>query len=320
MNIEAIREMVDRYLQGTATDQEKKFIEKWLQARPEDDQPLKEEDKQAIHTALWQSFTHRTNWQSFATSKGAGKSRPLFNYRSWAGYAAAAIVAASCAIWLNTTLLKKQPIPVQTITALKGAPKTIQLPDSSIAHLFPGATLAVPDDFNTKERAVTLSGKVFFEVKTDPSRPFYVQSGRLRTQVLGTSFEVTAQDGLHAAVIVRTGKVRLQYDGQQLADLIPGKRLRFDVQQHHFTIDEVNAAMLCEWWNNGMVFNQSPFEEVVQSISDWYNVPITITSIKWKQERVTIRIKNRSFSEALSLLSATLGFQYKKENNRIIIY
>lgn len=320
MNIEAIREMVERYLQGTATDQEKKFIEKWLQARPEDDQPLKEEDKQVIHTALWQSFTRRTNWESFATGKGAGKSRPLFNYRSWAGYAAAVMVVASCAIWLNTTLPKKRPIPVQTITALKGAPKTIQLPDSSIAHLFPGATLAVPDDFNTRERAVILSGKVFFEVKSDPSRPFYVQSGKLRTQVLGTSFEVTAQDSLHTAVIVRTGKVRLQYDGQQLADLIPGKRLRYDVQQHRFTIDEVNAAMLCEWWNNGMVFNQSPFEEVVQSVSDWYNVPIAITGTKWKQERVTVRIKNRSFSEALSLLSATLGFQYKKENNRIIIY
>lgn len=320
MNIEAIREMVDRYLQGTATDQEKKVIEKWLQARPEDDRPLKEQDKQAIRTALWQSFIYHTNWQPSPTTREAVRSYSLFNYRSWIGYAAAVIVVASCTIWLNTTLLRKQPTPVQTITALKGAHKTVQLPDSSIAHLFPGATLAIPDDFNTKERAVILSGKIFFEVKSDPSRPFYVQSGKLRTRVLGTSFEVTARDSLHAAVIVRTGKVGVQYDGRQLADLVPGKRLRYDVQQQHFVVDEVNAAMLCEWWNNGMVFNQSPFEEVVQSISDWYNVPVTITGTKWKQERVTIRIKNRSFSEALSLLSATLGFQYKKENNGVIIY
>lgn len=320
MNIEAIREMVDRYLQGTATDQEKKVIEKWLEARPEDDRTLKEQDKQVIHTALWQSFTRHTNWPAPATTRGGDKSYSLFSYRSWIGYAAAVILVLSCAIWLNSTLLKKQLPSVQTITAMKGAHKTVQLPDSSIAHLFPGATLIIPGDFNTKERAVTLSGRIFFEVRPAPSRPFYVQSGKLRVQVLGTSFEVTAQDSLHASVIVRTGKVGVQYDGRQLADLIPGNRLQYDIQQRHAVIEEVNAAMLCEWWNNGMVFNQSPFEEVVQSISDWYNVPIVITYNKWKQERVTIRIKNQSFTEALSLLSATIGFQYKKENNRVIIY
>lgn len=320
MDIATIREMVDRYLQGKATDQEKQFIEKWLQVRPEDEQPLPDQDRQAMHTALWQSFTHRTDWSSFATPTAAGKSASLFNYRSWIGYAAAAVVLLCGSVWLTATLLKKQSPTVQTIIALKGTHKTVQLPDSSIAHLFPGATLVIPGNFNTKERPVTLSGKVFFEVKQDPSRPFYVQSGKLRTRVLGTSFEVTAQDSFHTAVVVRTGKVGIQYDGRQLVDLSPGKRLRYDVQQHNFAIDEVNAAMLCEWWNNGMVFNQSPLGEVVQSISDWYDVPIEITGTKWKQEKVTIRIKDRSLTEALSLLSATLGFQYKKENNRIIIY
>jgi len=224
------------------------------------------------------------------------------------------------AVWMNTTLFRKQAIPAQTITALSGSPRTALLPDSSIVHLFPGSSLTIPNDFNIRNREVTLSGKVFFEVKSNPSRPFFVQTGQLRTQVLGTSFEVMTHDSLYAAVIVRTGKVGVQYNGQQLADLIPGKRLRYDVQQNNFLVDEVDAAMLCEWWNNGMVFNQSPFEEVVRSVSTWYNVPITITGTRWQQERVTIRIKNRSFSETLSLLSATLGFQYKTENNRIIIF
>ncbi|NLR79880.1 FecR family protein [Chitinophaga eiseniae] len=319
MDIATIREMVDRYLQGKATDQEKQFIEKWLQARPEDEQPLQDPDRQTIHTALWESFTHRTDWSSFATP-GAIRKSTLFNYRPWIGYAAAAFVLLCGTVWLTTTLSQKQSATTQTIIALRGVHKTVQLPDSTIAHLFPGATLMIPGNFNSKERPVTLSGKVFFEVKQDPARPFYVQSGKLRTLVLGTSFEVTAQDSFHTAVVVRTGKVSIQYDGRQLANLSPGKRLRYDVQQNNFAIDEVNAAMLCEWWNNGMVFNQSPFEEVVQSISDWYDIPIEITGTKWKQEKVTIRIKDRSLTEALSLLSATLGFQYKKENNRIIIY
>ncbi len=60
-------------------------------------------------------------------------------------------------------------------------------------------------------------------------------------------------------------------------------------------IDEVNAAMLCEWWNNGMVFHQAPLEEVMQTLANWYNVPIAITNTKWRSEKVTIRIKTRTF-------------------------
>lgn len=312
--------MIDRYLQGKATESEKKVIEKWLQAKPEDERSLNDPDKQAVQTALWQSFTHQTNWSSFAQGKETGKSPSLFRYRSWIGYAAAIAIILSSAIWLNTILFRKQTIPAQTITALSGFPKTALLPDSSVAHLFPGSSLTIPNDFNTEKRAVTLSGKVFFEVKHNPSRPFWVQTGQLSTQVLGTSFEVMAQDSLYASVIVRTGKVNVQYNGRQLTDLIPGKRLRYDVQQNNFVVDDVDAAMLCEWWNNGMVFNQAPLEEVVRSISTWYNVRIEITGTRWKQETVTIRIKDRPFSETLSLLSATLGFQYKTENNRIIIF
>lgn len=320
MNIAVIREMIDRYLQGRATETEKKVIEKWLQARPEDERSLNDPDRQAVQTALWRSFTRQTNWSSFAGDKAMDKPHSLFPYRSWIGYAAAITIILSVAVWMNTTLLKKQTIAAQTITALSGSPKTALLPDSSIAHLFPGSSLTIPNDFNIRNRAVTLSGKVFFEVKQNSSLPFFVQTGKLRTQVLGTSFEVMTQDSLYASVIVRTGKVGVQYNGRQLADLIPGKRLRYDVQQNNFVVDEVDAAMLCEWWNNGMVFNQSPLEEVVRSISTWYNVPIEIRGTRWQQETITIRIKNRSFSETLSLLSATLGFQYKTENKRIIIY
>ena len=105
-----------------------------------------------------------------------------------------------------------------------------------------------------------------------------------------------------------------------MADLTAGKRLRYDAAQNNMVIDEVNAAMLCEWWNNGMVFNQAPLEEVIQTLANWYNMPIEITNNKWSLEPVTIRIKEQNLSETLSLLSATLGFSYLQQKNKVIIY
>lgn len=319
MNIEKLGEIVDRYLAGTATDQEKEWIEKWLHTRPEDARLLNDTHREATRSALWQSIAQATYQPSVSTVPATGRLHPITRHRWWPAYAAALILICG-SLWLYTVQPTKHTSPAQTITALRGSHKTTLLPDSTVAHLFPGSTLTIPNGFNTSDRRVAITGRVFFEVKTDASRPFYVQACQLNTQVLGTSFEVMAQDSLHASVIVRTGKVGVQYNSRQLTTLTAGKRLLYDVQHQRFAVDEVNAAILCEWWNHGMVFNQSPLSEVAHCLSDWYNMPIEITGTKWKQESVTIRIKNQSLTQALALLSETLGFQYKQEKNRILIY
>lgn len=320
MNIEKLGEIVDRYVAGTATASEKEWIEKWLQARPEDTRLLDAPQREATRTALWQSIAHATGQEPVSAAPSTARIHQTGLRRWWPGAAAAAFIIICAGLWLYTTQPSTHPSAAQTITALRGSHKTTLLPDSTVAHLFPGSTLTIADGFNTKDRHVAITGRVFFEVKTDASKPFHVQAYQLNTQVLGTSFEVMAQDSLHASVIVRTGKVGVQYNNRQLTSLTAGKRLLYDVQHQHFAVDEVNAAMLCEWWNNGMVFNQAPLAEVAHSLSDWYNIPITITGAKWKQESVTIRIKNQPLTQALALLSETLGFQYKQEKNRIIIY
>lgn len=312
MNIEQLGDIIDRYLAGTATDPEKAWVEQWLQQRPEDHLSLTPETQTAVHDRLWQSFAARAGWQSARPAR-------IFHFsRKWLAYAAAVAILIACALWLRPPT-NHQPV-AQTISAQPGSHKKVTLPDSSVAHLFPGATLTIPDDYNAKDRRIALTGRIFFEVKADASRPFLVTSGKMVTKVLGTSFEMMAPDSLHAAVTVRTGKVGVHFDGRPLAELTPGKRLRFHVQRQDFTIDDVNAAMLCEWWNNGMVFHQAPLEEVVQALTGWYNIPISITNVKWKTEPVTIRIRNLSATEAVSLLSQTLGFRYKKDRNNIIIY
>ncbi|MBO9153523.1 FecR family protein [Chitinophaga sp. GCM10012297] len=311
MNIQQLGDVLQRYLAGAASDEEKKLVEQWQQERPEDHVTLDPQHRRAVEERLWQSFTARTDWQP-------PPARTILFSRKWQAYAAAVTLLVACAFWLQPT--GRRTPAMQTIAALPGSHKKVTLPDSSVAHLFPGATITVPEDYNDHDRRIALSGRVFFEVKPDQARPFQVSSGKMVTRVLGTSFEVSTPDSLHTSVTVRSGKVGVQYDGRPLAELLPGKRLRFHTQHNDFTIDDVNAAQLCEWWNNGMVFHQAPLAEVVQSLSDWYNVPIVISQAKWRQETVTIRIRRQSCDDAMALLSATLGFRYKKDNRRIIIY
>jgi transmembrane sensor len=321
MDIKQLEFIIDRHLAGIATAEEKAFISKWLEAAHESNTVfLEASHKEKVKAAMWQSVSRRTGIATQNVAPKTGVLRQIMQRRVWLRYAAAVAVLFVAGLMVYTMMPSTKILNSQLITALPGTQKMLVLPDSSVARLFPGATVSIPENYNETDRNVTSTGRVFFEVRPNADKPFYVHAGNLQTRVLGTSFEVVMNDSIHSSVTVRTGKVGVQYGNLQLAELTPGKCLRYNSKSNSMVIDEVNAAMLCEWWNNGMMFNQAPLEEVIESLANWYNMPIEITNNKWRLEPVTIRIKEQNLSETLSLLSETLGFSYQQQTNKVIIY
>ncbi|TDO73244.1 FecR family protein [Flavobacterium chryseum] len=101
----------------------------------------------------------------------------------------------------------------QEITATKTFNKDIRLlflPDGTRVWLNENSELEYPSHFLKNERTVTLKGEAFFEVKRDPSRPFIISSGSIKTTVLGTSFNIKAYGNKEPEVNVRTGKVKVE--------------------------------------------------------------------------------------------------------------
>ena len=66
------------------------------------------------------------------------------------------------------------------------------LPDSSTVELNPASRLRIPTVFGKDSREILLLGEGYFSVKTDPSRPFIVNTESHKIEVLGTEFNVFA--------------------------------------------------------------------------------------------------------------------------------
>lgn len=88
--------------------------------------------------------------------------------------------------------------------------RLLRLPDGTRVWVNQNTEIEYPAQFAANERTVTLKGEAFFEVEKDPSRPFIITSGAIKTTVLGTSFNVHAYDGAAPEVHVRTGKVKVE--------------------------------------------------------------------------------------------------------------
>ncbi|WP_264523093.1 FecR family protein [Flavobacterium sp. N502536] len=108
------------------------------------------------------------------------------------------------------TQVNKNKIEVAVTKTFNDDIRLLCLSDGTRVWLNENSEIGYPIQFAKNERLVTLKGEAFFEVKRDPSRPFIITSGTIKTTVLGTSFNVKAYDENKPEVNVRTGKVQVE--------------------------------------------------------------------------------------------------------------
>lgn len=98
----------------------------------------------------------------------------------------------------------------QQLTTLNGQRKLIQLFDGTKIWLSPSSVLRYEDQLINNYREVWLDGEAFFEVAKDKSHPFIIHSGRMQTEVVGTSFNVKsfAKQSIYSVTVV-TGIVKV---------------------------------------------------------------------------------------------------------------
>ncbi|NLO72094.1 MAG: FecR domain-containing protein, partial [Porphyromonadaceae bacterium] len=84
----------------------------------------------------------------------------------------------------------------------------IILTDGTKIWLNAGSQLSYPAKFSGNTREVYLSGEAFFDVESDPSKPFQVITGDLKIRATGTRFNVTSYaNEEQSQVVLLSGKV-----------------------------------------------------------------------------------------------------------------
>ncbi len=160
--------------------------------------------------------------------------------------AAAAIILVAGSI-LFLTGDKKERITEQQTALLEkknpnGVKSTISLTDGSKVWLNADSKIQFPKVFTGNTREVYLSGEAFFEVATNPSRPFIIHLANGTVKVLGTSFNIRAYDNekiIEASVA--TGKVAFipKYGKsgkkQDTVFLTPDKKVRYLLSLIHIS-------------------------------------------------------------------------------------
>lgn len=196
--------------------------------------------------------------------------------------AAAAILAIGLSLFYHSYQQRasapQQAMMIKKRTSL-GEKKTIMLPDSTFVKLNSGSELTYTVPFENKAREVNLTGEAFFEVARNVEKPFIITTGKVKTTVLGTSFDLKAyQDEEDITVVVTSGKVQVQRkdEGSNLDGvvLLPNEKVTLHKARGKMVKEACDPDDLIAWKDGKLVFRKAGFSEVLSELEKWYGVQI----------------------------------------------
>lgn len=209
MEEDYLRILIQKYINNTATNEEKEFLMSWYRENSSDEQVLPYHDeveelgaKEQLFQNLQQQIrsSQRPSWHiNYLWYKIAGAAA-LFIMVVW--------LAVKIDVFTNKQLVQKQIL----VSTRLGEHRIMKLSDGSVVWLSSGSSIKYPAHFGATNREISFEGEAFFDIAKDKRHPFIIHTSGTSVKVLGTTFNVHAfKESPDITVSLITGKVDFNY-------------------------------------------------------------------------------------------------------------
>ncbi|HEY8955927.1 FecR family protein, partial [Chitinophaga sp.] len=205
--------------------------------------------------------------------------------------------SAPLVIRQTTTGIYRDTLPDHSLVVLNN--------HSSIKYL-PGET-----------RQIQLTGEAWFNVTSDPLKPFIVSVGDLRIEVLGTAFNVRQLPGA-IEIAVSSGAVKVSR-GDTAITVRAGQQLSYDISTQRFSM--VNTFNPNETGYATRVFNfeNASLKEIIAQLEKAYGIKVTLENERLGNCTMSSAFENKPIQYVFEVISITLNVQCRFENDRVYI-
>ena len=190
-----------KYRQGECSEAEVLKIHLWYESlNPESRLSLNDSERELLEARMLNNLRSELFGEQVIN-----ETRSLTRWWIYSGIAASLLIGLSYLLLYrnagpvyinseNTLISHATDTRIISVKNRTAETQEVKLPDNSVVILSPGAGLMYGEKFEDDRREVQLTGDAFFEVRKNPSKPFFVYSGKLVTRVLGTSFRIKTDE------------------------------------------------------------------------------------------------------------------------------
>ncbi len=210
-----------------------------------------------------------------------------------------------------------------TLRIPRGGEYFLVLSDSTKVWLNSETTLRFPVQFAADVRNVELTGEAYFEVSKNEKVPFIVTSANQQIKVLGTQFNVssyTENANIYTTLVEGRVEVTTSSNPSEKIVLAPSEQSCFTKGGNQLTKRNVDVNKYVAWKSGRFVFENETLEDIMRTLSKWYDVQVVFSSESNKKLRFTGNLERYSnFNEILKKIEKTNEVKFAITNNQITI-
>lgn len=314
MKKEKIIKLAEKYAEGNCSQEEQKAIEQFfakLQGKGIQGKGLQDNLEVLQETNRVKLLTRI---KTSGKSTSYNKKRRLISI----GIAASLVFLIGTAMWVRFT--ESSPIHYTEVMTQRGERKQIALPDGTLVFLNSESSLKFPERFG-KTRSVELNGEGFFKVTRNPQKPFIITSDKIRTTVLGTSFNIKAYPNQNSRVSVNSGKVQVTKNNNEDVKifLTKNRQVIFDNNTELFSESESQSEDYIAWTKNTILLKENTLYEMKSILEQWYDVKIILEVKNIKGFSISGKYGNNTLKEVLESIKFLKGLDYEFISEKEII-
>jgi len=352
-------ELIANFLsKGTTPDEEERLL-KWITSDDENrkyysrmyrvwlrsamfGQPDVEKTEKALkqfHEKAFELSIATNKPQAIKTKKGT-----LLTMLKYAAVIALLIVST----YTLTRHFMTQPVVLavaeMTYEVQYGSRAYATLPDGSKMWLNSGSKLIIKPEYNLHERTVELVGEAFFDVETNPEKPFIVKVGEISITATGTTFNVKAYpEEEHITTTLVEGVVFIEnnkaLENKFKVQLKPNQTVSYNRQERSLnnitnetviepstpskpaksatiqtpltaSLSQQKTTTLTSWMKDRWVIDNLEFGQLAVQLERRYNVDIIFNSEELMKYRFTGTIERETVEQMFELFRYSIPLRY----------
>ena len=305
-----MRELLLKYIEGDCTDQEKIEITNWLDSSP---------DNIREYLAL-RRLNDITIWQTATDVKQSQKTK-LKNL-SWTRTRFIKEALKIAAVFIFAVLISRYIIPnqdsvatMQTLFVPAGQRAELTLEDGTKVWLNAKTTLTFPNQFSDNSREVKLDGEGYFDVSSDKSKPFIVNTEEYNVKVWGTEFNLMAySENENFETSLFEGSVEVLAQGLDEGVMLkPNERIYLN--DGKMIIEPINDMDHFLWKEGILSFDDATFPELVSKLELYFDLKIEVETSQVLGYRCTGKFRMKDgVEQVLKVLQLKHEFSYEIDN------
>lgn len=333
-NTNDTNEIIIRYLDGSASLEEKRRLLCWLKQSDQnrDDFSMTRDLWLACNAATGnelevdialEKLRGRILHEQCRMEQQAHRGRWHLHARRWVQAAAILLLLLSIGYAISNRRengISQTVIRNQLITA-EGSKGRFTLPDGSVVWLNAQTKLTYPDPFQSDKRQVMLEGEAYFEVAKEQERPFIVQAGEIEIEVLGTCFDISSyssSDLIKAVLLSGSIKVSGKTIGEPIY-MKPNDLFKYRRSDQVASVEQTHANFHADWIKDKLVFDNDCLSDILTSMEGLYHVAIECPQSFAQSTRLSFTIRQESIEEVMAAISQIIPIRYEIKDKKIDI-